>query len=108
MSSQSPEDEARLAALEAEAEELDTVLDSVEERLLGNQAMLQTWQEMGRRHQDVTQLHCQTADAHLVALMKHYEKQDEKARSMKRRRNGVAAVDTVLTSGQGGPVHRNN
>lgn len=97
----SPEDVARLAALEAEGEEMDTVLDSVEERLLGNQAMLQTWQELGRRHQDVTQLHCQTADSHLVALMKHYEKQEEKGRQLKRRRGGVAAVDsTVLTSGK--------
>ncbi|MFP2931695.1 hypothetical protein ACLESO_42240 [Pyxidicoccus sp. 3LG] len=103
------ESEARLAALEAEAEEMDTVLDSVEERLLGNQAMLQTWQEMGRRHQQVTQLHCQTADAHMVALMKHYEKQDEKARQLKRRRSGsVAAVDTVLTSGKGGSPKRSN
>ncbi len=97
--SPSPEAEQRLAALEAEGEEMDDALDSVEERLLGNQAMLQTWQELGRRHQDVTQLHCQTADAHMVALMKHYEKQEEKGRQMKRRRS-VAAVDTVLTSGK--------
>ncbi len=99
--SPSPEAEERLAALEAEAEEMDVVLDNVEERLLGNQAMLQTWQEMGRRHQQVTQLHCQTADSHLMALMKHYDKQEEKARQMKRRRGGsVAAVDSVLTSGK--------
>lgn len=98
--SPSPEAEQRLAALEAEGEEMDTALDSVEERLLGNQAMLQTWQELGRRHQDVTQLHCQTADAHLVALMKHYEKQEAKGRQLKRRRS-VASVDsTVLTSGK--------
>ena len=103
----SPSDEAqaRLAALEAEGEEMDVVLDNVEERLLGNQAMLQTWQEMGRRHQQVTQLHCQTSDAHLTALMKHYDKQEEKARQMKRRR--VAAVDTVLTSGKSAPRGNN-
>ncbi len=73
--------------------------------MLGNQAMLQTWQEMGRRHQQVTQLHCQTSDAHLTALMKHYDKQEEKARQMKRRR--VAAVDTVLTSGKSAPRGNN-
>jgi hypothetical protein len=98
-SSSSSEAEQRLAALEAEGEEMDNALDTVEERLLGNQAMLQTWQELGRRHQDVTQLHCQTADPHMVALMKHYEKQEEKGRQLKRRRS-VAAVDTVLTSGK--------
>lgn len=104
-----PEAEARLAALEAEGEEMDSALDSVEERLLGNQAMLQTWQELGRRHQEVTQLHCQTADAHLVALMKHYDKQEQKGRQLRRRRsNGVAAVDsTVLTSGKA-PKRGNN
>jgi hypothetical protein len=97
--SPSQEAEERLAALEAEGQEMDIVLDSVEERLLGNQAMLQTWQEMGRRHQQVTQLHCQTSNSHLMALMQHYDKQEEKARQMKRRR--VASVDsTVLTSGK--------
>jgi hypothetical protein len=106
--SPSPEAEERLAALEAEAEEMDVALDDVEERLLGNQAMLQTWQEMGRRHQQVTQLHCQTADTHLMALMKHYDKQEEKARQMKRRRGTVAAVDSsVLTSGKA-PKRGNN
>ncbi|WP_371878239.1 hypothetical protein [Myxococcus landrumensis] len=96
-----PSDEARarLAALEAEAEQMDAVLDNVEERLLGNQAMLQTWQELGRRHQEVTQLHCQTSDAHMLARLKHYEKMEERVRQS-RRRSSVAAVDTVLTSGK--------
>jgi hypothetical protein len=96
-----PEAEARLASLEAEEQELDTVLDSVEERLLGNQAMLQTWEELGRRHQQVSEVHCQAANAHLAGLMKHYEKMEEKTRTLKRRRGGsVAAVDAVLTSGK--------
>lgn len=95
----SEEARARLAALEAEAEQMDAVLDNVEERLLGNQAMLQTWQELGRRHQEVTQLHCQTSDAHMLARLKHYEKMEERVRQS-RRRSSVAAVDTVLTSGK--------
>ncbi|WZX19927.1 hypothetical protein NVS55_01990 [Myxococcus stipitatus] len=98
-STPSEEARARLAALEAEAEQMDAVLDNVEERLLGNQAMLQTWQELGRRHQEVTQLHCQTSDAHMLARMKHYEKMEERVRQS-RRRSSVAAVDTVLTSGK--------
>lgn len=96
----SEEADARLAVLEAEAQELDVVLDSVEERLLGNQAMLQTWQEMGRRHQQVSALHCQTAEPHMVARMAHYEKLEEKVRQNKRRRSdSVAANSTMLTSG---------
>src|SRR5688572_7751694 len=81
---------ARLAALEAEAEEMDAALDMVETRLLGNQAMLMTWQELGRRHKQVSALHCQHSDKHLEAIVTHYKKQEDKARSLKRR---VAAVD---------------
>ncbi|NVJ00236.1 hypothetical protein [Myxococcus sp. SDU36] len=99
--SPSQEAQERLAALEAEGEAMDAVLDSVEERLLGNQAMLQTWQELGRRHQEVTQLHCETSDPHMVAMMKHYKKQEDRARQLKRRGRGVASVDkAVLTSGK--------
>ncbi|MCP3063015.1 hypothetical protein LXT21_29990 [Myxococcus sp. K38C18041901] len=98
-STPSEESRERLAVLEAEAEELDAVLDSVEERLLGNQAMLQTWQELGRRHQEVTQLHCQTSEPHILARMKHYEKMEERVRQT-HRRSSVAAVDPVLTSGK--------
>ncbi|NOJ80571.1 MULTISPECIES: hypothetical protein [Myxococcus] len=99
--SPSQEAQERLAALEAEGEAMDAVLDSVEERLLGNQAMLQTWQELGRRHQQVTQLHCETSDPHMVAMMKHYKKQEDRARQLKRRGSGVASVDkAVLTSGK--------
>lgn len=101
----SPEDaEARLAALEAEGKQMDEALDTVEERLLGSQSMLAMWQEMGRRHQQVSAIQCKVADEHLVAIMKHYDKQEEKARKIRTRRgsgDSVAAVDsTVLTSGK--------
>ncbi|WP_426756457.1 hypothetical protein [Myxococcus sp. Y35] len=99
--SPSQEAQERLAVLEAEGKAMDEVLDSVEERLLGNQAMLQTWQELGRRHREVTQLHCESSNPHMVAMMKHYKKLEDRARQLRRRRGGVAAVDTsVLTSGK--------
>jgi len=99
--SSSREAQERLAVLEAEGKAMDEVLDSVEERLLGNQAMLQTWQELGRRHRQVTQLHCESSDPHMVAMMNHYKKQEERARQLRRRRGGVASVDkAVLTSGK--------
>jgi hypothetical protein len=100
-----PEAEARLAALEAEGQKMDEALDAAEERLLGNQAQVQLWQEMGRRHRQVSAVHCQHADVHTTAILAHQQKQEEKARLNKRR--SVAAVDpAVLTSGkvaQGGP-----
>jgi hypothetical protein len=99
--------EARLAALEAEGREMDAALDTVEERLLGNQARVHLWQELGRRHQEVSAIHCKHADMHLAALLEHQEKQEEKARQLKKRRR-VAAVDsTVLTSGKAAPHGHN-
>jgi hypothetical protein len=99
--------EARLAALEAEGREMDEALDTVEERLLGNQARLHLWQELGRRHKEVSAIHCQHADMHLAALLQHHEKQEEKARQLRKRRR-VATVDsTVLTSGKA-PQHSHN
>ncbi|MDC0711441.1 hypothetical protein POL68_23420 [Stigmatella sp. ncwal1] len=93
-----PEAEARLAALEAEAQKMDEALDTVEERLLGNQAQVQLWQELGRRHKQVSEVHCQHADVHTTAILAHQQKQEEKARLNRRR--SVASVDTVvLTSG---------
>lgn len=94
-----PDAEARLAELEAEGKKMDEALDNVEERLLGNQARMHLWQELGERHKYVSAVHCQHADANLAAMLEHQEKQEEKARKLKRRRH-VASVDaTLLTSG---------
>src|SRR5687767_7222315 len=95
-----PDAEARLAALEAEGEKMDAALDTVEERLLGNQARVHLWQELGERHKYVSAVHCKHADANMAAMLEHQEKQEQKARKLKRRRH-VAAVDAmVLTSGK--------
>lgn len=95
-----PDAEARLAALEAEGKKMDEALDTVEERLLGNQARMHLWQELGERHKSVSAIHCQHADANLAAMLAHQARQEEKARKLRRRRH-VAAVDAmVLTSGK--------
>jgi Skp family chaperone for outer membrane proteins len=96
-----PDAEARLAALEAEGKKMDAALDNVEERLLADQARMHLWQELGERHKSVSAIHCKHADANLAAMLEHQEKQEEKARKLKRRRH-VASVDAVmLTSGKG-------
>jgi hypothetical protein len=93
-----PDAEARLAALEAEGQQMDAALDTVEERLLGNQARVHLWQELGERHKLVSAVHCKHTDANVTAILLHQEKQLEKARRLKRRRH-VASVDTTaLTS----------
>jgi hypothetical protein len=91
--------EARLAALEAEGQQMDAALDTVEDRLLVNQARMHLWQELGERHKQVSAVHCKHADANLAAILEHEERQEEKARKLKRS-HSVASVDTtVLTSG---------
>ncbi len=93
--------EARLAELEAEGRKMDAALDTVEERLLGHQAQVHLWQELGRRHRQVSEVHCQHAHDHTEAIVAHHEKQTEKARQLKKR-GRVAELDTsVLTSGGG-------
>ena len=98
-----PEAEARLAALEAEGQQMDAALDTVEDRLLGNQARVHLWQELGERHQQVSAIHCKHAHGNVEAIIEHEEKQEEKARKLKRS-HSVASVDsTVLTSGKEPP-----
>lgn len=94
-----PEDaEARLAQLEAEDKRMDAALDVVETRLLGNQSKLHLWQEMERRHEQVSAIQCRVADEHLMAIAKHYEKQEAKARQLSKRRR-MAAVDAAVMTG---------
>lgn len=106
---QSHEDsEARLAALEAEGKQMDQALDAVEDRLLGSQGRLAMWNELGRRHQEVSAIQCKVADAHMAAILKHEDKQNQKARMVKRP-NPMASVDTsVLTSGKVPVQQRSN
>lgn len=95
-----PDDaEARLAELQAEDERMDAALDEVETRLLGNQATMHLWAELGRRHQEVSAIQCRVADEHLMGMARHYEHMEEKARQMKKGRRMAAVDSTVLTSG---------
>ncbi|NOK32868.1 hypothetical protein D7W79_09410 [Corallococcus exercitus] len=106
---QSPEDsEARLAALEAEGKQMDQALDAVEDRLMGSQGRLAMWNELGRRHQEVSAIQCKVSDAHMAAILAHEDKQNQKARTLKQR-NSMASVDTsVLTSGKVPARQRSN
>lgn len=93
------EAEARLAELRAEEERLDAAFDEVETRLLGNQAKLHMWEELGRRHQEVSEIQCRVADEHLVGIARHYARQEAKARQLHKRRHMASVDASVLTSG---------
>jgi Zn ribbon nucleic-acid-binding protein len=102
------EAETRLAELEAEEQRMDAALDSVEVRLLGNQSKVQLWQELEVRHRQVSAVHCKHADEHLMAMARHYEQQEAKARQLRKRRQVVtASAPAPLTAeelrGVGGP-----
>lgn len=101
------EAEARLAELQAEEERMDAAFDEVETRLLGNQGKTHLWQELGRRHAQVSEVQCRVADAHLLAMVKHLEKQEVKARQVQKRRRMAAVDSTMLTSGHKEPVGSN-
>jgi histidinol-phosphate/aromatic aminotransferase/cobyric acid decarboxylase-like protein len=93
------EAEARLAELQAEDERMDQALDEVETRLLGNQATMHLWAELGRRHQEVSAIQCRVADEHLMGMARHYEHMEEKARQMKKARRMASVDSQVLSSG---------
>jgi hypothetical protein len=95
------EAEARLAELQAEEERMDAALDTVETRLLGSQSLLHLWQEMERRHQEVSAIQCRVADEHLLGIAKHLEHQEEKARQVQKRRH-MASVQSAVFSAQNG------
>jgi hypothetical protein len=94
-----PDDaEERLAQLQAEEELMDAALDAVETRLLGNQAQMHLWQELERRHQQVSAIQCRVADEHLMGIARHYAQQEAKARQFHKRRRMAAVDSAVLTS----------
>lgn len=81
-----PEAVARLEAVKAQAKSMDAALDEVEERLLGNQAAVHLWQEMGRRHRNVSAVACENAAQHVAAMEVHQDKQQKKKRRISQQR----------------------
>lgn len=65
--------------------ELEQQLSQLEDRLLGAQAAVHMWQEIGRRHEQVSGLACENAERHLEGIAKHFEHQDWKQRASQRR-----------------------
>jgi hypothetical protein len=85
---QSPRAAERLSRLNAQGAEMERALEDVEERLLGNQARVHMWEEMGRRHQHVSALACENVSAHVVEMTKRLDLQHEKRRVRRGRHPG--------------------
>lgn len=95
-------------AVKAQTAEMERALDDVEERLLGNQAMVHLWQELGRRHQSVTQVACQNLTTHAEAMVKHIDKQESKAKKLRRRRMQASRSEQVTAAPVKGRKSRSN
>lgn len=105
--SPSEESLARLEAVKAEGEELTLAVEGLEERFLGNQASLILWDELARRHQTVSAVACKNHTEHFDEMVKKIAAQEEKARTLRRRRvaqaggsSGTVASNATLTSGK--------
>jgi hypothetical protein len=94
------EAEARLARLEAEDSRLRAAFDSVETRLLGEQGRVHLWQELGRRHADVSAIQCRVTEQHLAGMARHLEHQADKERQLAQQRSMAVAGSPALTSAQ--------
>ncbi|MET0405013.1 MAG: hypothetical protein ABW123_21535 [Cystobacter sp.] len=96
-----PEDEvqARRAQLEADEARLDKAFDTIEARLLGNQARLHLWRELEERHGQVSAIQCRVSDEHLKGMATLLQRQQEKARAQR-----MASASTVLSSAFQGPL----
>lgn len=84
--SPSPESLARVEQAKAEGEELALAVDGLEERFLGNQANLMLWEELRRRHGQVSEIACDNHTAHFNEMVKKFEQNEQKARQIRRRR----------------------
>lgn len=75
-----PEARERLSQVKAEGAEIDRALDGIEERLLGNQALVHQWQELGRRHEKVSALACENVSGHVQEMARLLDAQQSRAR----------------------------
>lgn len=104
-----PRDAAeRLAKLKQDGEALNRAADAVEERMLGSQANLHLWQELAERHKHVSAIATMNSNEHFLAMVKMLDKQQEKARKLKRSRVASERYLTgAVASNRAQPKRRN-
>jgi len=95
------EERSRREALAAEGRALEAAADAVEARLLAGETRLAVWHELAARHQQVSEISCNIADAHFQDMARLFEEQAEKGRGMRRARAWANAAEPP--PGLGGP-----
>ncbi len=94
-----PDAARRLLEVKEETAALDQQLSTMEERLLGNQANVKLWGELRERHGQITEVTCKSNLVHFDAMVKAMDKQEQKAREIKRRRS-VASAGGLSSEGR--------
>lgn len=98
-----PEAEVRLSEVKLQGMEIDHTLDLLEERLLVSQANVELWQEMARRHRNVSALACGNAEDHLKAMVKNLGK---KGKGRVAKRGHLASAPPVISQASAKNAHR--
>jgi hypothetical protein len=96
------EERARREALAAEGRALELATDAVEARLLAGEVRRAVWTELAARHQQISEVSCRVADAHLQDMARLFEEQAEKGRGKRRVR--ALASRSENAAGVGGPL----
>lgn len=111
--SPSAESLARIEEIKAEGDQLFVAVESVETRMLGNQANLMLWTELRRRHGQVAEIACENHTSHFNEMVKKFEQNEQKVRNMRRRRMAQAGspageATVVSTTARVSTKRRNN
>jgi hypothetical protein len=94
----------RLSEVKLQGTEIDRTLDLLEERLLASQANVELWQEMARRHRNVSALACGNAEEHLKAMVKNLDKKGQRRRVAKP--GHLASAPPVISQASSKSAHR--
>jgi hypothetical protein len=87
-----PDAELRRARLDAERRNLEQSLDTLEDRLVANQARVRLWKELRARHESVSAVACASLDQH--------------AEEMARRQLGASGVRVAAAASEGAAARR--
>lgn len=99
---QKVEQQERLAVIQREGAALNGALSDLEARLHVNRARVAIYEELGARHKGISALACEVADSHMLSMVKHVQKNDQKKKKAWKRRRVARAKDSSGGSTGGG------
>lgn len=104
-----PESLARLEAVKAEGDALEAKIEKIEDRFLWTQSNVMLWDELARRHKQISAIAVTNQGSHFNEMVRKMEDQAEKARRLKRSRVAQAEggeSTTTVASSTGGSLRK--